>query len=431
MFKKYILGISLASMLFSSCNPLEDINKELDAKQAVKDELIQKNLSRTLIPESGAYTLATIDYDSMGTKDGQPGKYDSFSEKVDPKAFIPGFLYKKFEILTEEKTLNVTYDFYTPSSYKNSEATAYVMTAEDYDLLGTGKYQPGEKDRFSASDKTKPAEYIQVVLRNNFNASLKGEEKVVQYKLYKRFYEDRKQEYAYDGTVWTLTNKTEGLDNAYKMVDADYQAIGGGVAKYKNFSKYAKAQDYLPAFLKTKFSNAASGDKKVIQYNYSYTKILIEAINFTFDGVAWQKTENVSVSAIEGSEKWKVSKKTPGKTEPVSLDFTFKPSKEKVNEGSWVPDNSVKYTLEAEDYAQISEAADKYNNFDIRAGKAYADRAAIVKDLGAFLEKKFSSEVESGELFTITYAYYNGSSDNGSAIIKVQKADGAWKEVTE
>ena len=61
--------------------------------------------------------------------------------------------------------------------------------------------------------------------------------------------------------------------------------------------------------------------------------------NFIYDGASWSKYNNV-------------------------IDETIKFGHDGT---SWVPDNTIKYTLTAADYALVGN--DRYGNFDVRAGK--------------------------------------------------------------
>ena len=62
------------------------------------------------------YTLATEDYDAMGTDSGEPGKYDNFDNKNAVDFYIPKFLAQKYPYEKDGVVVALTYKWYAGSA---------------------------------------------------------------------------------------------------------------------------------------------------------------------------------------------------------------------------------------------------------------------------------------------------------------------------
>ena len=83
---------------------------------------------------------------------------------------------------------------------------------------------------------------------------------------------------------------------------------------------------------------------------------------------------------------------------------------------SWVPDNTIKYTLTNADFALVDNG--RYNNFDIRVGKDEETIEARLVKLNIILKANFPAS-EEGQKFAVTYAVYDGA--NGFRTTNVVK----------
>jgi hypothetical protein len=79
------------------------------------------------------YELTTSDYDSMGTDNGEPGRYNNFDEDVDPDNYLSTFLGVKFPYASEGDMIAVLYKFYNEEDEDNKfneiRADEYTLTA--------------------------------------------------------------------------------------------------------------------------------------------------------------------------------------------------------------------------------------------------------------------------------------------------------------
>ena len=74
--KKIFYSFAILSLVFTSCNPMEDIYEEVDAQQ-------------TIISGEAKFTLTDGDYDTLGLD------YGNFSSTDDAKDMLPEFLSDK------------------------------------------------------------------------------------------------------------------------------------------------------------------------------------------------------------------------------------------------------------------------------------------------------------------------------------------------
>ena len=218
--KKIFYLFAITIFAFTSCNPLEDINEEVDALTA-NDGLIG-DVARTLSDE---------DYEELELS------YGSFSSVDDAKSLLPSFLSSAYPALgvtyNADKSINkassaaITYKLYSPIKFES-----YTVTDADYTALNlTSLNYDDEFNDFFA---------------NNFPSEVQG-------------------------TVIDLTYVTEPTINEYELTDADYLSVGN---TYKNFDIRAGRDEEtidsrrlkIQTILLANFPDASDASK----YNVSY-----------------------------------------------------------------------------------------------------------------------------------------------------------------
>ena len=468
MIKKILtLNIFLLALLFTACEPMEDIYKEIDDN--AKDYVVA----------NVEYTLSDADYATMG---GDVAKYGNFSESVPAADYVPAFLASKYKALGLASRATVTYNFYKTytdyysteficdytlrkgdyedmggdvEKYHNFSSNApaadylpaflaakyadasegdvksiryyyyagggnseyrlddyrlnsgvwaevgadYILTNADYEAMETDPNHSVHKyHNFSSSYPA--SDYLPAFLLTQFPAAVSGDTKMIQYTYYNGSTSNKIDEYAFDGTVWAATGGTlevkDALENpadvAQELLKADYEAIGGDVGKYLNFSSSAKPGDYLPPFLKVKYPYAINGTRKVIRYAYYSSSSPIRTSEFTFDGTNWVMTVNETVAMTEEY----VHKGTAWEVAP-EIGFV-----------ETTDAHTREYTLTNADFELVGNG--KYHNFDVRDGKPDADIAVRIAKITTILKTNFV-DIEAGDVFLVKYAAYGGPSD--------------------
>ncbi|AUC83123.1 choice-of-anchor J domain-containing protein [Lacinutrix sp. Bg11-31] len=214
--------------------------------------------------------------------------------------------------------------------------------------------------------------------------------------------------FMYSGGNW------EAVDSIYYLSSADYDAMGTGSGQpgqYNNFSSSLSPNNYLPTFLASSFPYGQEDEELFVIYDYysSNSGAQRRGNLYTFTSGMW----NAHESTIE-----------------TSLQFGF-------DNGVWVPDNTIRYTLIAADYTLSSAALlaepgfegpaasmGNYGNFDRRVGNsAYWSEEMVITAISLILDNNDPSAMDE-QKYIVTVDIYNGS--NGTEDFSVIKTAGEW-----
>ena len=263
--KKIFLLLTVFSMVFTSCNPLEDIYEELDA-------------NATVISGEAVFTLTDADYTDLGLSFG------NFSSLDDAKTKLPSFLSKKFPVWGKESLAAVTFKLYNPKRTEKS-LKIYEVTPADY-VAGGHTY--GNFDSYSDISDFLDSKYPAAPDRMLVNLTY---------------------EY-YAGTTKTLENGFIIVNGKWEMAtgitDAEYTAMGEARAQ---FDSETEALQKIPVYAGTKFQyeNKKAGDIEGIMYKLYVTdtqdvdedgrtddKTVYSFVTYViFDGVNWSNYDNI------------------------------------------------------------------------------------------------------------------------------------------
>ena len=210
--------------------------------------------------------------------------------------------------------------------------------------------------------------------------------------------------YKYVDGAWVTAQ--EGY---YLISDADFDSMGeesGQPGRYNNFGSSTPPNDYLPTFLKLKFPYALEGTELDVAYDY-------------FSSSSGAQVRGNLYTKIDG--EW------------VAYNSTISTVLQFGHDGnSWVPDNTIKYTLTAADYIymadQLTGNAD-YDNVSLPNLANYSDydynweEWQIIESLG-ILANHLNPSAEEGQKYLFTYLLY----DNGinELSMKLIKTGGVW-----
>lgn len=345
-------------------------------------EDINEELSTIEIPVVGdvVLTLSDEDYEDLDLSFG------NFSSTDDAKDDLPAFLIDKYPALGEGSSALVTFKW-----YNRIDTYSAVIYELDYD-----EYEPITGDTYgNFSSGGDVYDYLDA----KYPTPDEGDFVSLRYDYYSGSTSTLTNGFAYEDGEWTkFTGFTED----------QYSAMGEG---FPNFSSEDEANTKIPIALIDvyKYSPLSAGDIALAMYELyigggdteSYTAAYI------FDGEAFSAYENVAEQTLQ-----------------FGHDGT-----------TWVPDNTIKYTLVPSDYELIVESLsgtypdatgsmDNYGNFERRSGNsAEWTKTMIAEALGYVLDKLDSSAAD-GQKYVVTYDVYNGS--NGTEDTAVIKTDGVW-----
>lgn len=366
-------------LLMAACNPMEDINKEIDKMNEAQYSIDTFDYARETAPS--AYTLTDDDYALSSNAD--VAKYKNFSASVLPKDYLPEILNKKFTA-PDAFEMIVTYNYYSKPVVDS--AGAYEISSDEYAEMGQGS-------DFSNEDEAKAL--IGKLLDRKVYASDAGTEMTVMYVLYKT---NQTRFVRVNADMSTTVLKSSS--DAYVLTDLDYEDLGEGT--FHNFYKIGNAEAKLPTLATLRGHTLPQDYSCLVYKNYFDTYVV-----YMYNGTNWVVKESLMA---------------------VSEPLNYSRNTEDLSLSTWWADPALKITLGTDDYDMYSETS-KYQNFDLRPGSIIPgdDRAKLVEMIGVMLDANHAAVDD--QQYLVTYAYYNGS--NGIDNIRVIRTAGVWSEYTE
>lgn len=203
--------------------------------------------------------------------------------------------------------------------------------------------------------------------------------------------------YNYNGSEWVPDTK------AYPLQTEDYDSMGeasGQPGKYNNFDSSMDPDTYIATFLNLKYPYANNDDQLIVTYKYYSGSTGTRGNLYTVINGVWTPYQNTLQFGHDGS--------------------------------TWVPDNTIKYTLVGDDYVYIADQltgnAD-FDNVSLTNLAKYGDfdynwsQDQILYALGVLADKIDPSAAE-GQKYLFTYLLYdNGLNEKSMHIIK---ENGVW-----
>ena len=258
--KKIIYLVGIIALLFTSCNPMEDIYNEIDKGD-------------NAIVGEAKFTMSDDDYSFLELS------YGNFSSIDDAKTKIPNLLTEKYPVWGKGSLAEVTFNLYKSNSI-NDEIDAYEVSAQDYSDLG---YNYGN---FSSPND------INTFCEWKYPEATRGDIVELTYKYYT------------GQTVVDKTTKIILLDSWKETIEfsnEDYTAMG---RLYPNFKYTDDAEHKIGIYLRTLLPFAFENDNVVTLYNWRHkvNGTYITEVNvapYTFDGLNWNPIGSVIEETIK------------------------------------------------------------------------------------------------------------------------------------
>ena len=325
------------------------------------------------------FTLTDDDYSTLNKN------YGNFNSVDEAKTMIPGLLTKKYPVWGKGSLAAVSFNIYAPKKTEKS-LEIYTVTTADYDAYpDTEKYNNFDKMsqvyRFLNDTYPAPADRMLVSLSYKF----------------------------YSGGVNYLNNGFLYLNGEWNLIqgftDDEYRAMG---ESYPNFSNLDEAKAKVPVFLsdKFKYDNKSAGDIEAIMYKLYVGGGVTESyvMYFTYDGVSWSKYTNEIVETVKFGH----------------------------DGNTWVPDNTIKYTLVGADYVYMADQLTgnvDFANVNLTNLGKYGDfdynwtQDQVIQALG-ILADYLNPTAADGQKYVFTYLLY----DNGlnTLSMNIILTNGVW-----
>lgn len=376
-----VLGLALVG-----CEPMEDIHDEIDSE--INGQLAVGDLN---------FTLTEDDYDDLELN------FPNFSNLDEAKEMIPMLLADRYPYYGAGSQALVTFDIYSPAPTERS-LIVYEVETEDYDA-----YEETERfDNFDDMDQ------IYTFLNDKFPDVANRTLVSLTYKFY-------------DGSTNELNNGFLYINDEWMFIpgitEDEYEQMGEG---FPNFSSEDEAEAKLPIFLKDKFKYTTfeEGDIQPIMYKlYVTDEDDVDGDGSTEDRTTYSYVKNF----IYTNGGFEVYDNTLSQT----LQFGYE-------DGMWVPDNTIKYSLGSTEYGIIADALrgqagyetavnsmERYGNFDRRSGaSAYWSDEMVLEAMRALLND-IDPNAEVGQKYILTFDIYNGSNTTED-ISLIKDESGMW-----
>ncbi|WP_316815295.1 hypothetical protein [Pedobacter nyackensis] len=367
MKKNILYFLAFITVIFASCDPLEDTYNEVKPGNYKKEGMA--------ITITTAYP--TIDAAKTGiaktlnTSYAQLGDGSSANVTYNSSALLPAQIKPADSVLT-----NVSVD--------GKAVTQYTVTDADYAVTNGNSFK-----NFSA---------VKVVEFLNTKFATKSENQLVV--LSYVYFQSGVTTSAGAPVVETFLYKDGAWMKPYHVSEAQYKSAGKMTVFNFGSADDANLNSYFNTFLKSDAvvsATAKTGDVKYVSFTYfSSSRITSQRIRtLVFDGTNWA---------------YKVVPSTN------TLGFLKK-------NGTWIPDPTVYYTFVPADYTKIADEAltignvdnranlKRFNNFNLVASQTTTWTSADVQAAILFIiNKKFESAPADPTVFyNITYTVYTGS----------------------
>lgn len=284
--KKIFSVVVPLAILFTACDPNEDLYETLDDMQKPYNEGIE-------------YTLVETDYTRFG---GFIQQYLAFSDTFPAMDFVPEVLKVRFVTLRQESSALVTYNHFLLHPDWWDAGFGYELTEADYNYMqvSSGFFTPDNP----------PQNNIPFWLQKEYPQAQEGDQKKIIYNYLSDGETIQNLEiYEFDGENWILIETIEDIPYVgYELTTSDYDSFGGSVASFGNFSEAFPPETHLPILLKNNFAFALEGAEQVVKYRFHNGSQVVNVIDkYEFDGTQWIKipyTEVRTEQYIFGELGW-------------------------------------------------------------------------------------------------------------------------------
>ena len=405
--KKIFLLLTVLTMVFTSCDPLEDINAKVDAQESA-------------IVGDATYILTADDYDALELNFGSFGSVD------DAKTMLPPFLAEKYPVWGKSSSVNVGYQLYIGnaegvSDYSRSDV--YAFTNSNYATTGS--------DAFGFYPDVDPLEKIPSILDTQITSPTEGQIVLAKYKQYVEtpvvgLADIVKYNFAGSMEGWTITDVNGALGWTSETGYVQGNGFSGGQQANEDWLispeidlstsanlkfqithelDYANDKTLLKILVSTDYTNdVATANWTEITLGTPVSGDMASSEDYDFSAYDGEKI-NIALkyeSTDSDAGRWRVESlaiKTlgaTGKTANKGTHFMY-------SGGSWEAVDGV-YYLSSADFDSMGESSGqpgRYNNF----GSSIPPNDY----LPTFLGIKYPYAQEDTELFVI-YDYFSSSS---------------------
>ncbi len=366
-----------------------------------------------VVPVLGAPNLGWTEQTAYAQGSGfDGGTLESEEWLISPEIDLTGESDLKFQITQEIDFLGDPdlIDIVISTDYTTGgDPMASTWTVLSFDKTIYGSMTPSEDFDFSAYD----GENIHVAFKYSSTNSDSSRWRIQSFAIkvigIAGETNNKGTHYAYDGSEW------EVVDGVYFLSSADFDSMGEGSGqpgRFNNFGSSTPAGDYLPTFfsLTAPYAFGQDGDEVVAVYDYfsSSSGAQIRGNLYTMMSGVWVEYQSTISTTLQ-----------------FGHDGT-----------TWVPDNTIRYSLVGSDYSAVAaalltepgfEAAagnlDNFGNFNRTGGSTNWSDEMLVTAMGIVLNNNDPGAAD-GQKYIMTFDVYIGS--NSTEDLALIKEAGIW-----
>ncbi len=356
----------LVGLVFTGCEPMEDIHEDVDAELEARPNVGNESL-----------ILTEEDYENLGF---DRSYFVSVEEANDS---LPDYLSELYPVLGEGSIANVTAEIAEPVDYSLSK-TEYEVTKEDYTAVGS-KY--GNFDNLAD-------------VYNLIDYKFPGAEAGTIIELTYIWYSGSASEVT---SEFLKVNEDTWTEVLY-LESEDYQEMGEA---FSNFDSRTEAMNKIPVYLNQLNPYAAADESQDVLFKVylgggesaSYLQ------TFTYDGVRWQGSFERTLQFGYSGTQWEPDNTILYTMDAADFELVGEELEEKYVDPAW--------------------SAGNYANFDRREGnRNYWSDEMLLEAVNIVLNNNVAPNAEEGQKYVVYFAIYNGSS--GVESLNVIKQDGKW-----
>lgn len=370
--KKLVYLLIVLGVTVMGCNPVEDINNDIDAQ----DNPVVGDVVFTMTSEDYADVDPTTDDDAYEN-------FENFSSIDDAKIQIASLLADKYPFWGEGSAAEVTFNIYKSLSIQNEEV--YTVSDQDYEDLGFNFGNFSNDDDF------------QVFLPFKYPNAERGDLVELTYQWWAPGVETRTDKFVLLD-AWEKTSQ---------FTDEDYAAME---QNFPNFSDEEEAVFKIGIYLESLYPFAEEGDELVTLYKlWNGSEVEDVIAPYVFDGDKWNAVGSVTEETIKFGFKNGVWE--PDNTIRYTLtgdDYNY---------------ISAQLITEA-GFEGPADNLGTFNSFDVRTTSSnYWSPEMLLTAFDVLLDNNAAGAAEE-QKYILTYKIYDGSVGNNE--ISLIKQGGEW-----
>ncbi|MEA2043704.1 MAG: hypothetical protein U9N85_14275 [Bacteroidota bacterium] len=288
--KNIFFTVLLFGIIFSACNPNEELYEKLD--EAEGD--YQTDLVYELTESDYAQIASTAMVESQNAQDSTEAQFisnnNAFALNISVSDYAGVLLDDKFIAPGQGSSCELKYNY---AINELDSITEYELGDDDYTAIGGDV-----ADSLAFSYEEEPGDYL-----SDFLALSDTTENYIQYITCEYIHEDTLYSRSDTSICFEFVEGQWEEANIYILTAEDYDSMGAP-GYFNNFSSDVEQEDYLPTFLENKYPYAQKGASYHIAFKYYDGETNVKFTAYQYDGSNWVMNRQKSDPFVNNGEHW-------------------------------------------------------------------------------------------------------------------------------